>query len=92
MASKSITSSTKRIPFLKINFESFLLQLETISLVDIPAQFVKPILKVFGAGLKRLTLKSCEDINVPDLIYCKQLEALQILGFCCLAEKRQMII
>ena len=71
-----------------IKFKSYLLQLETISLIDIPAQFVKPILKAFGAGLKRLTFESCEKINVPDLVYCKQLEALQILGSSCLAVKK----
>jgi len=49
---------------------------------------VEPILKAFGAGLKRLTFESCEKINVPDLVYCKQLEALQISGSSCLAEKK----
>ena len=42
---------------------------------------MKAILKAFGNGLQHLTLDSCRQINVADLMtYCTELESLNILG------------
>jgi len=37
-------------------------------------------LKVFATSLKRVTFKSCQNIDLMDLVDCRNLETLHILG------------
>ena len=54
--------------------------MEKVSLEDVPPKFVKPILKIFGPGLRHLTFWSFAEFNMADLIPCNLLESLRIYG------------
>jgi len=51
-----------------------------IGLHKVPLKYVQPILKVFGAELQHLKLKSAGSVKVADLVLCQKLESLRILG------------
>jgi len=48
--------------------------------MKMPPNYVKVILNAFAPTLKHLTFKSCDGINLMDLIHCRQLESLFILN------------
>lgn len=59
--------------------------------MKMPPNYVKVILNAFAPTLKHLTFKSCDGINLMDLIHCRQLETLFILncrGSSSLAETK----
>jgi len=51
-----------------------------IGLHKVPLKYVQPILKVFGADLQNLELKSAGSVKLADLALCKKLDSLRILG------------
>lgn len=64
------------------------IQLESLTLLEVSPEYTKAILKAFGAGLQHLTLDSCRQINVADLMtYCTELESLNILGDSSMSPK-----
>ncbi len=66
-----------------INF-FFSYKLETITLEEISPEYAKVILKTFASSLKRVTFSSCDQINLMDLLPCRQLESLSILKYSTL--------
>jgi hypothetical protein len=51
-----------------------------IGLHKVPLKYAQPILKVFGAELQHLELKSAGSVKLADLALCQKLESLRILG------------
>lgn len=51
-----------------------------IGLHKVPLKYVQPILKVFGAGLQHLELKSAGSVKLADLALCQKLDSLRTLG------------
>ena len=56
--------------------------------MDILPEHVRVILKAFASSLKQVTFKSCQNINLMDLMPCTQLEGLCILESSSLEETK----